>query len=347
MLTRREVIARGMAGAFALSAAGVLLRPERALSRDVFAELHTCNGEKAMFSAGRVCHFSGFELNDHLPLSPAPVINAIAEDVLRISVFNEKTHDVGFKIDGLGIEDILAPGVTKEFVIENPAVGTFLYYDHLGLQRILGAHGVVVVRPKRADDPLVPGAPPITGEGPASDQTVSPPPTEKTIDTEYLWVHHAYDSVWGARYAAGQSIDPASYKPDVFTINGRYGDESQQAKDTSLRHKFGTPVLIRMVNASPLYKSIHFHAEHPMILDRTKIKQQEIGARKDVFTVAPMEVVTVHMSFSVPRDGFPNNAPGPGKTNLLYPVHDHHELTNSLGGGAYPNGMVTELEFEF
>jgi hypothetical protein len=223
------------------------------------------------------------------------------------------------------------------------------------VQRVLGAHGVIIVRPKRNDAPLVPGGEPVTGENAAADTVVAPAPTEQTVDTEYLWVHHAYDSRWGNQYTAALAnttdpnagINPAGYKPDVFCINGRYGDESQQARDTSLRHKFGTPVLIRMVNTSPLWKSIHYHAEHPQILDRTKVKKQEIGARKDVFTIAPMEVVTVHMSFTVPRDGFPVNTPGPGKTNLLYPVHDHHELTNSLGGGGYPNGMVTEMEFEF
>ena len=345
MLSRRDLVVRGMGAAFALSAGGLLMRPPRTLAKDVFVELHSCNGVKPMFDVARDCPFSGFELADHKPLSPAPVINAVAEDVLRIEVRNEKTHDVGFTIEGLGVQDIVPPGRTLEIVVENPPVGTYLYYDHLGVQRILGAHGVVIVRPKSETAPLVPGAEPVMGEGATEDKVVAPAPTERTIDTEYLWVFGAYDSLWGNRYAGGQDIDPASYKPDVFTINGRYGDGSSQARDTSLRHKFGTPVLIRMVNPTPLYKSIHFHAEHPLVLDRTKVHKQTIGARKDVFMVAPMEVVTLHMDFAVPRDGYPVNAPGPGETDFRYPVHDHHELTNSLGGGAYPNGMLTELEF--
>jgi hypothetical protein len=345
MLSRREFMVKGVGAALALSARGMLIRPPRSLARDVVAEIHTCNGVKPMYGLTRDCPFSGFELSDHKPLSPAPVINAVEGDVLRINVFNDKTHPVGFKIDELGVEAIIQPGSGIEAVVENPPVGTFLYYDHLGVQRILGAHGAVIVRPRSVKAPLVPGAEPVTGEGPRTDEVIAPAPTERTTDTEYLWVFGAYDSLWGNRYAAGQSIDPATYKPDVFTINGRYGDGSVQAKDTSLRHKFGTPVLIRMVNPTPLYKSIHFHAEHPLVLDRTKIQKQTIGARKDVFTVAPMEVVTLHMNFTVPRDGYPVNAPAPGETDFRYPVHDHHELTNSLGGGAYPNGMLTELEF--
>ena len=54
----------------------------------------------------------------------------------------------------------------------------------------------------------------------------------------------------------------------------------------------------------------------------------------------------MQLNFSPPVDGFPVNAPAPGEHDLRYPVHDHHELTNSLGGGAYPNGMLTELEFK-
>ncbi len=345
MLSRREFVVRGVGAALALGASGLLVRPPKTLAKDVIAELHTCNGVKPMFDVSRDCPFSGFELADHKPLSPAPILNAVEDDVLRINVTNDKTHPVGFKIEGLGVEDVIPPGRTLEVVVENPAVGTYLYYDHLGVQRILGAHGVVIVRPKRADEPLVPGAEPVMGEGARSDTVVAPAPTEQNTDTEYLWVLGAYDSIWGNRYAAGQSIDPATYKPDVFTINGRYGDGSSQAKDTSLRHKFGTPVLVRMVNPTPLYKSIHFHAEHPLVLDRTKTQKQTIGARKDVFMIAPMEVVTVHMNFAQPRDGCPVNAPAPGETDFHYPVHDHHELTNSLGGAAYPNGMLTELEF--
>ena len=81
------------------------------------------------------------------------------------------------------------------------------------MQRILGAHGVVIVRPKSETAPLVPGAEPVMGEGATEDKVVAPAPTERTIDTEYLWVFGAYDSRWGNQYAAGEEIDPASYSP--------------------------------------------------------------------------------------------------------------------------------------
>ena len=327
MLSRREFVLKGAGAAFALGAGGLLLRPQRTIARDVAVNLHTCTGVKPMFSVTRDCPFSGFELADEKPLSPGPVISAVTGDVLRIRLTNAKTHPVGFRIEGLGVEQVIPPGQTAEVVIENPPVGTYLYFDHLGVQSILGAHGVIVVRPRRDDAPPVPGADPATV-------------------AEYAWVFGAYDSLWGKRYAGGQTIDPATYEPDVFTINGRYGDGSSQARDTSVRHQFGVPVLIRMVNPTPLYKSIHFHGEHPQIVGRTKAQLQTIGARKDTFMVAPMEVVTVQLTFAPPVDGFPVNAPGPGETDLRYPVHDHHELTNSLGGGAYPNGMLTELEFK-
>ena len=102
MLSRRDLVVRGMGAAFALSAGGLLMRPPRTLAKDVFVELHSCNGVKPMFDVARDCPFSGFELADHKPLSPAPVINAVAEDVLRIEVRNEKAHAVGFTIEGLG-----------------------------------------------------------------------------------------------------------------------------------------------------------------------------------------------------------------------------------------------------
>ena len=327
MLSRRDFVLRGAGAAFALGAGGLLLRPERSIARDVVVDLKTCSGVKPMFGVERDCPFSGFELADLRPLSPAPVINALTGDTVRLRITNDKLHPIGFKVEGLAVEHVIAPGSTLEIMIENPPVGTYLYYDHLGVQRILGAHGVLVIRPRNDDAPPVPGGDPDT-------------------IAEYVWVFGAYDSIWGNRYAAGQSIDPVTYKPDVFTINGRYGDGSSQARDTSVRHRFNVPVIIRMVNATPLYKSIHFHGEHPQIIGRTKTQRQTIGARKDTFMVAPLEVVTVQLNFTPPVDGFPLNAPAPGETDLRYPVHDHHELTNSLGGGAYPNGMITELEFK-
>jgi FtsP/CotA-like multicopper oxidase with cupredoxin domain len=325
VLSRRQFVLRGAGAAFALGASGLLARPQRTIAQDVAIELRTCRGVKPMFNVTRDCPFAGFELSDQKPLSPGPVINAFTDDVLRIRVTNAESRPVGFTVEGLGVEQVIAPGGVYEAVIEDPPVGTYLYYDHLGVQRILGAHGAVVVRPRGADVPE----------------------PDEPAPTEYLWMLAAYDSAWGNRYMAGQLIDPASYRPDVFTINGRYGDGSSQARDTSLRHKFNSAVLIRMVNASPLFKSIHFHAEHPVVLSRTKIQQQTVGARKDTIAVAPLEVVTVLMSFAPPVDGYPLNAPAPGETDLRYPVHDHHELTNSLGGGAYPNGMLTELEFMY
>src|SRR5688572_21335400 len=105
MLSRRQFVVKGVGAALALSASGLLVRPPKTLAKDVIAELHTCDGVKPMFGVTRDCPFSGFELADHKPLSPAPVINAFEGDVLRIAVTNEKAHDVGFKIDGLGVED--------------------------------------------------------------------------------------------------------------------------------------------------------------------------------------------------------------------------------------------------
>ena len=199
MLSRREFMVKGVGAALALSAGGMLIRPPRTLARDVVAEIHTCTGVKPMFGVTRDCPFSGFELSDHKPLSPAPVINAVEGDVLRIDVHNDKAHPVGFKIDGLGVEEIIQPGAAIEAVVENPPVGTFLYYDHLGVQRVLGAHGAVIVRPRSVNAPLVPGAEPVTGEGARSGDVIAPAPTEQNTDTEYLWVFGAFDFIWGYR----------------------------------------------------------------------------------------------------------------------------------------------------
>jgi len=302
-----------------ISASGLLAWAPRSVADDVVVDLYVTEGFRDLVD-GRKLYLQGFSLGPDDPPDPIPrsVINAVTGDRVTFNVTNTLSKPHNLKIDGVVDTGPIAPGETKTVTFDAPGAGAYLYYDSIlaPWNRILGLHGAMIVRT----------------------------PTETIRD--YLWLFNAFDSKLADRVRRGESVNLATLVPDVFTINGRFGSFACEARDTSPRHPFGTPVRIRMVNASTFAKSIHFHGEHPVVARRTLAQQETIGCAKDTFLLLPQEVVEVTMAFTVPSDGFPVNAPGPGATDLEYPVHDHHELTQTLGGGLYPNGMLTDLVFE-
>jgi FtsP/CotA-like multicopper oxidase with cupredoxin domain len=320
-LSRRGFLIRGAAAVSLLSASGLLDWTSRATAGTVIADLYVTDGVRAL-QDGRTLYLQGFSPARDMAPTPNPlaVINAVAGDTVTLNVTNTLKAPHALKIDGVADTGPIAPGATSSITFNAPSPGAYLYYDpgNAPLNRILGLHGAMIVREARP----------------------------QAAQAEYLWVFNAFDSKLAERMRTGATADLSTFVPDVFTINGRFGDFSSQAKDTSPRHPLGTPVRIRMVNASTFAKSVHVHGEHPVVVRRTIVQQKTIGAAKDTFLLMPQEVVEVEMGFTLPSDGFPVPAPGPGEHDLRFPVHDHHELTQTLGGGLYPNGMVTDLVFE-
>jgi FtsP/CotA-like multicopper oxidase with cupredoxin domain len=320
-LSRRDFLIRGGSAVALLSASGSLLWASRAKAGNVVADLYVTEGIREL-QGGRTLFVRGFAPAADTPPAPNPraVINAITGDTVTVRVTNTLKTDHAFKIDGVIDTGPIGPGMTTTVTFDAPAPGAYLYHDpgNAPLNRTLGLHGAMIVRE---------AAPPVEA-------------------ADYLWVFNAFDSKLADRVRTGARVDLAAFAPDVFTINGRFGDFSCEARDTSPRHPIGTPVRIRMVNASTFAKSVHFHGEHPVVVRRTIAQHQTVGAAKDTFLVMPQEVVEVRMAFTAPADAFPAPAPGPGRRDLDFPVHDHHELTQTLGGGLYPNGMLTDMVFE-
>ena len=320
-VSRREFLVRGAAAVSLLSATGSLAWTSRARAGNVVAQLYVTDGVRPL-QDGRQLYLRGFSTAAGVPPAPNPraVINAIAGDSVTVNVTNTLKSTHAFRIDGVTDTGPIAPGLTKTVTFPAPAPGAYLYHDpgNAPLNRVLGLHGAMIVRE----------------------------PGPVTAAADYLWVFNAFDTRTAERVRTGTTVSFSSFVPDVFTINGRFGDFSCAARDTSPRHPIGTPVRIRMVNASTFAKSVHFHGEHPVVVRRTVAQQQTVGAAKDTFLVMPQEVVEVTMAFTAPSDAYPVPAPGPGEHDLVFPVHDHHELTQTLTGGLYPNGMLTDLVFE-
>src|SRR3712207_2347920 len=320
--TRRRFIRTGaaIAATSVLGASGLLRWSPRSEAATLDIELFVNEGYKPMRGGEQLYHW-GYSTSATGISSPGNVITAVEGDTVKLRLTNRLDEPHSFAIAGVADTGPVAPGATRSISFPAPRAGTYLYRDALNapMNRILGLHGALVVR--------APGEP-------------------RDYVREYIWVLHATDRSWAERARLGQPIDPASFQPDYFTINGRFGDFSAQAKDTAPHGRLGEPALVRMVNSGAPVKSIHFHGQHPIVRSRSLTQRETVGAAKDTFFMAAEEVVEVIVPFEDPGDAYPVPAPGPGERDLKYPVHDHQELTQTLGGGLYPNGMLTDVVIE-
>jgi hypothetical protein len=137
----------------------------------------------------------------------------------------------------------------------------------------------------------------------------------------------------------------------------------------------GRPRLIRNINVGLSAHSPHVHANHGFVLFegtgegiRRNLGIQDNVLWLDSWTMKPMAHKDVLYPFIKPPDipdetwqrlkngtseeGFPDNPfhqddngvfrPG---FPLRYPMHCHLELSQSAGGGSYPQGMIADIEF--
>jgi hypothetical protein len=173
------------------------------------------------------------------------------------------------------------------------------------------------------------------------------------------------------------------YLPQYFTINGKSGFFSaQHHHDThggahpanrltfdlqaniSVSGRVGQPMLIRNVNAGLMWHSPHIHGNHVYELSRSNYLQ---GARTlysnlhllDTWTQAPGDIKELLLPFIMPPD-IPGERPVVDLVNLpkgrlawppvdekfplVYPIHDHNEISNTAAGGNYPHGLATHWQ---
>jgi FtsP/CotA-like multicopper oxidase with cupredoxin domain len=320
-LTRRSFLRRATAGVAVTAAGGLLVAQQRAEAQELDINLYVTAGLVAL-PIGRQLYHWGFASDPGDTGMPATVLRAIEGDRLTVAVTNTLDEPHAFAIDGIVDTGPIAPGATKTVRFDAPRAGTYMYADPLGapVNRVLGLNGGMIVSPAGgANVPFIGGP---------------------RFAREFLWVFTCIDSRWSEQARLGQPVDTsAGFEPDVFLLNGRLGDFSSKAVDTSPHGRIGEPALIRMINAGMTVKSIHFHGNHVIVLARNGAPQTVVMTKDTIF-VDRNEVVDVLLPFHQPLDAFP-----PARSSV-YPVHDHQEMTQTLHGGLYPNGLLTDWHLE-
>jgi hypothetical protein len=138
----------------------------------------------------------------------------------------------------------------------------------------------------------------------------------------------------------------------------------------SISGRVGQPMLIRNVNAGLMWHSPHIHGNHVYELSRSNYLQ---GTRTlynnlrmlDTWAQAPGDIKELLHPFIMPPD-IPASRPVVDlngdvvegeearlawppvdeKFPLLYPMHDHNEISNTAAGGNYPHGLATHWQID-
>ena len=365
-ITRRRLIQYGSAGLVYVSLGGAgLYGLSRRASAATLVEL-TIEDSMLELVDGNVVFVYAFAGAGDQPRVPGPVIRAVTGESVVITVHNDADETHRFAIPGVAGSDSgdIPPGQSRTVNFSAPSAGTYLYIDPLNapVNRVLGLHGVFVVLPTAGNTPYsVPttevqalfnalGSVPGAGERfPGDPWQVGDPAHER------IWVFNQIDPAFNALAEANQDIDHdemvETFLPRYFTLNGLSGFDASHDPETFPRGFEGEPTLIRTLNAGLATHSPHIHGNHVFELSTITatgaVLVQDNVIELDTWTMPPEFRKDVLLPFEKPPD-IPDAAwpPRDEPFPMRYPMHCHTEMSQTAGGGNYPQGLITDWELE-
>ncbi len=299
------------------------------------------------------------------PNGARPVLRATEGDVITLTVRNNDARTHGFAIPGVAGATIgaIQPGRERSATFTAPRGGTYLYIDPTlaPVNRLLGLHGAFVVAPRHPATPVGVVTPFSRDAQTTNVRTLFEalgaserfPGHRWTPDRERVWMFSQTDPALNVRVDAGATIDPrtvvANFAPRYFTLNGRSGFDSSHDPATRASGYIGEPLLLRVLNAGLATHSPHIHGNHVMELsgvgpDGAQVVRDNTLER-DSWTMAPFDRKDMLLPFERPPDIPPAAYPmRQEQFPLRYPMHCHIEMSQTAGGGNYPQGLITDWE---
>lgn len=329
-MNRREFLKIGAAGAASTLAGGVALLSwsPRAWAATVVVNLNAVKGSVAMIDGTSAFVWSYSETST--AGLPGPTILCQEGDTVVINLNNTLKVPVALNVGRAGVRMVAAAGTTAQLSFSAPAAGSYLYYDdqNHGVNRVLGLAGALVVMPAGIKNQSFTGGP--------------------TFVRQYKWVFGAVDPAWGSTVeskgdAAVTTIDPSTYLPRYFLING-YSFDATSEHNTELYGQVGEAALVRILNGGGMVHSPHFHGNHIDLISVNGTNYASAWKVKDIVPMLPMDVKDVIYPFNPPGDAWPPIGSAQALSSLnqypqVYPMHCHSEMSQTAGGGLYPNGL--------
>jgi FtsP/CotA-like multicopper oxidase with cupredoxin domain len=299
--------------------------------------------------------------------TPRPVLRMREGERVTVRVRNGAAEPHGFAIHGAPGSAIpaIAPGQTGQATFVAPRGGTYLYLDptNAPAHRLLGLHGALVVAP----------ANPRTANGivtPFSQASLTNAATllfEAMADTpgvrfrgdpwkperEKIWVFSQVDPSLCELADLRRPIDGATiartFAPRYFTINGLSGFDASEDPTIKPKGYVGQPLLIRSLNAGGVTHAPHIHGNHVLecsgIDAKGAVVVRDNIIERDVWMMRPLDRKDMLHPFEQPTD-IPSAAWPPKEEPfpLRYAMHCHTEMSQTAGGGSYPQGLTTHWE---
>lgn len=325
-MDRRNFIKLGSAGVLtALSGATALIHwSPRAQAANLTFDLDVVSGTKTMIDDSTVYSFS-YSLSGGVE-APGPTLLCQEGDLLTLNISNNINTTVAFALGGTAVRETVAPGDVVSFSFAAPAPGTYLYYDdqNNGVNRAMGLFGTLVVMPSGVANQSFTGGP--------------------TFVRQYKWVLANVDPLWcqavqsnGDDYVSNPSLNPATFKPRYFLINGESYSRTHNP-NTAIMGLVGEPALVRILNAGLATHSPHFHGNHVEIASINRQNFAVNRKKKDIVSMFPLDARDVIFPFESPPDAWPVAT---GEQH--FPMHCHSEMSQTAAGGWYPHGMHTHI----
>lgn len=275
---------------------------------------------------------------------PGPVIEATEGDTLEITLHNTLSEPVSMIFPGqeyvprpvkdargrfLSFAGRARPQASATYAFRALRPGTFRYESGTNPEKQvrMGLAGVLLVRPAGFD----PGDP--------ATWSAYGPGTGSDYDQEQVLVLGEIDSRLHDCVAAGGPCDFSSHAPDWWTLNGRAfpdtlapADRSSQPMSARISARVGQRILLRCVNVGLQPHCLHFGGWPVRVVaeDGRPLKTAGLDAtyEKRTVTIGPGEVYDVILT---------PTSPG------TFSVFDR-DLHHLLNAGAFPGGMMTQLE---
>jgi Multicopper oxidase len=349
-----------------------------ALASDTDNEFElTIDAVDAEMIDGTIVYQLRYFLNDD---EPSPVLRVQEGDTITIAITNNDVRPHGFAIPGIPAANVpsIDPGTTTTVQFVAPVGGSYLYLDPVNapLNRVLGLHGALIVKPLLGTTP--------NGSPTPYSRATQTPQVQSLFDAlgggiprfpgkkwnpddrerQKVWIFSQTDPSLNARVAAGEDVAGASvvrtFLPRYFHINnlsgfdtaehsGQSSDARKAAGEIMPKGKQGEPCLLRTMNAGLATHAPHIHGNHVMECAENgpngEVACETHVYERDVWPLRPLDRRDMLLPFERPPDiplakWPPKQEPFP----LRYVMHCHNEISQTAGGGNYPQGLVTHWE---